>query len=73
MRFPIDLGGSVLDEVLGAAPILPAKMILGKAFTDNSIKSIEPERRRIVPNIGRPVPVLTLFTYGTIAHVDVQR
>lgn len=45
-------------------------MVLRPAFIDNYITSFEPERRRIVSRIGRPVPILAAFTDATVPHVN---
>lgn len=61
----------VVDVVFGAAPILPTEMIPSTAFINKYVKSIEPERRRIFPRIGRLVPILALFTDDTTAYIGL--
>lgn len=52
IRLPIEFEREVINVVLGIAPILATKMILGTAFIDKPAKSIEPQRCRMSPEVA---------------------
>lgn len=70
---PIDFEGEVVDVVPRVAHILATKMILGKAFIDKFIKSIEPERRHIISETGRQLPILVSITDATTTHIGLEK
>lgn len=57
--------------MFGAAQILSTEMVLGTAFINIFVKPVEPELRRIVLIIGRPIPILASFSDARTAHIGL--
>lgn len=62
----IDIGGKVVSVLFGVTPTLTARMILSKAFINEHIKLIEPDRSIIIHRKGRTVSILACYTTDAV-------
>lgn len=73
IRITANFGGHHVHILFDAARVLATKVILGMAFIDRFVRSIETDKRIIIPRMEKPVPIIASYQQGAIPTVCFVR